>query len=69
MITDSEIKLNGIKALIEKLGLVDAERFIALVRREPFDYTLWRKSLWRGKSVRDISREAMRLRDQEKYTP
>ncbi|TAL38926.1 MAG: hypothetical protein EPN93_03355 [Spirochaetes bacterium] len=62
MITDAEIKQNGIKALIESLGLVEAERFIALLRREPFDYTRWRKNLWEGKSVREISKKAMKFR-------
>jgi hypothetical protein len=66
VITDSEIRLNGIKALIESLGLVEAERFIALIRREPFDYTTWRKRLFRGSTIRDISRDAMRLREQDK---
>jgi hypothetical protein len=66
MITDSEIKQNGIKTLIKNLGLVEAERFIALIRREPFDYTKWRKTLWHGKSVREISNEAMRFRDEVK---
>ncbi|HPJ40132.1 MAG TPA: hypothetical protein PLT75_16955 [Spirochaetota bacterium] len=62
MITDSEIKQNGMKALIENLGLVEAERFIALLRREPFDYTKWRKKLWKDTSVRELSEEAMRFR-------
>ena len=61
MITDSEIKQNGIKTLIENLGLVEAERFIALIQREAFDYTVWRKNLWKGKSVRKISKEAMKF--------
>jgi len=64
MITVFKIKQNGIKILIEKLGLVEAERFIALVRREPFDYTKWRKNLWKGKSVREISEDAMRFRNE-----
>ncbi len=29
-------------ALIACLGYVDAERFIALISRDPFDYTEWR---------------------------
>jgi len=62
MITDSEIRQNGMKALIENLGLVEAERFITLLRREPFDYTEWRRGLWKGKSVRELSNEAMRFR-------
>ncbi len=62
MITDTEIRMNGMKALIDNLGLVEAERFIVLIQREPFDYTKWRESLWKGKTVREISAEAMEYR-------
>ncbi len=60
MITDTEVKMKGIKALTESLGSVNAERFIALILREPFDYTKWQRTLWEGQSVEDISRNAMR---------
>jgi len=36
-ITDNEIKAQGIEALIASLGEVQAERFISLIHREPFD--------------------------------
>ena len=29
--------------LINNLGMVEAERFIMLIQREPFDYTKWQK--------------------------
>jgi len=45
MITDTEIKQRGIKALIADLGNVQAERFISLIIREPFDYTKWQRDL------------------------
>ena len=60
MITDTEVKMKGIKALTESLGNVNAERFIALILREPFDYTKWQRTLWEGQSVEDISRNAMK---------
>lgn len=41
MITDTEIKLKGLEVLINKLGIVEAERFVSLIMREPFDYTKW----------------------------
>jgi hypothetical protein len=62
MITDSEIKLKGCKALVASLGKVDAERFISLIQREPFDYTKWQRDLWDDQSVEEISRNAMKLR-------
>jgi len=35
MMTDTVLKNAGMKTLIEKLGKVEAERFIILVIREP----------------------------------
>ena len=62
MITDEQLKIEGLKALTEALGDVQAEKFIALIMRSPFDYTKWQKKLWAGKSVEDISNAAMELR-------
>ena len=44
MKTEAEIRQVGLRALIEALGAVDAERFIAAVNRDRFDYTEWRKN-------------------------
>ena len=62
MITDEQLKIEGLKALTEALGDVQAEKFIALVMRSPFDYTKWQKKLWAEKSVEEISDAAMELR-------
>ena len=59
-ITDSEIKREGMEALIERLGEVGAERFITLLLREPFDYTEWQKDLWKNVPVRELSARAMK---------
>ena len=53
------IKHEGFQAIFEKLDLVEAERFIALIKRDNFDYTEWRKSLWENMTVEDLSRKAM----------
>ena len=68
MVTDAEIKEQGIEVLIDKLGEIQAERFIALIRRESFDYTKWQKKLWMDKTIEEISSSAMKLRkiEQEK---
>ena len=60
--TDTEIKTVAVRALVDALGNVQAERFIALIRREPFDYTQWHRTLWPDKSVVDISGAAMKNR-------
>lgn len=66
MITDTEIRLRGVEALIQALGEVQAERFISLILREPFDYTEWQQRLWQDRSVEQISRAAMLQRQAEK---
>ena len=59
MRSDTLIRHDGMLALRERLGLVDAEKFIALVRREPFDYTEWQQTLWQDKSVDELFTLAM----------
>lgn len=58
MLTDVELKNNGIKALVDKLGEVEAERFISLINQEKFDYTEWQKKLWKNKSVEELNQMA-----------
>jgi len=46
MLTDTEIKRKGFKILIEKFGEVNAEKFISLINKEPFDYTPGQSTHW-----------------------
>lgn len=62
MSTDTEVRIRGLRALVEALGTVEAERFITLILREPFDYTQWQRQLWAEKSVDEISQAAMAMR-------
>jgi len=62
--TDTEIRIKGLSALTEHLGTVEAERFIALIQREPFDYTNWRRDLFEKQSIEEISTAAHRMRAQ-----
>ena len=68
MKTDTEIRTSGLQLLIQGLGQVEAERFISLILREPFDYTKWQRDLWTDKTVQDLSRDAMRLRSAQQNT-
>ncbi|MBM4053927.1 MAG: hypothetical protein FJ264_04470 [Planctomycetes bacterium] len=63
MITDMEIRIKGLKALTESLGDVEAERFISLIQREPFDYTKWRRGMDEDLSIEEISKRAMAVRN------
>lgn len=66
MKNDTLIRIEGMEALTEKLGMVEAERFIMLIRREPFDYTRWRENLFEGMSVEEISAAAAARRSRRK---
>jgi len=63
MKTESELKLAGVRALIAALGPVDAERFIAALHREPFDYTRWRGDQWQDATVATLAEQARALRE------
>ncbi|MES2707666.1 MAG: hypothetical protein V4726_13820 [Verrucomicrobiota bacterium] len=63
MMTDTEIRVKGITALSASLGTVEAERFIALILREPFDYTRWQSTLFEEHSLTAIHEAASNLRN------
>jgi len=63
MRSDSVLKDDGMRILAEQLGIVDAERFIVLLRRESFDYTQWRQGLYKDVPLNIFLRDAQKLRD------
>jgi hypothetical protein len=65
-LTDTELKIQGMEALLASLGEVMTEKFIVLIRREPFDYTEWQRNLWPNMSVRELSTAAMDWRARSK---
>ena len=66
---DAEIKMAGYEILSRHLGLVEAERFIALIQREKFDYTQWRRNLFTELSGKEISRQAMEFQRRKPVSP
>jgi len=58
MMGDIQIRNEGMKALRERLGIIDAEKFITIIRREPFDYTEWQRDLWKDKTVDELFKAA-----------
>jgi len=60
--TDTEIRVKGVQILAQYLGDIEMERFIALIQREPFDYTQWRQNIDMDESIEEISNQAMNLR-------
>ena len=67
--TDIMIQKKGIEALIKELGNVDAERFINIAIKNPFDYTEWRKTnVHENISVRELSKKAMAVENSQQYS-
>jgi len=60
MYTEMALRDKGMKILVNKLGQVEAERFISLIIREPFDYTEWQRDLFNDMSVKELSNIAMK---------
>ncbi|MDR0581897.1 MAG: hypothetical protein LBG31_02920 [Prevotellaceae bacterium] len=60
MNTEMALRKKGMKTLISNLGKVEAEKFISLIIREPFDYTEWQQNLFSDFSVKELSNLAMK---------
>ncbi len=48
---DMVLEQTAMRCLVDNLGIVQTERFISLMRKDPFDYTKWQRDLWGDKSV------------------
>ena len=62
MKTDTIIRNEGMEILSKYLGMVEAERFIMLIQREPFDYTKWQENLFENMTIEEISKNATEYR-------
>ena len=62
MKTDTLIRLEGMEVLSRHLGIVEAERFIMLIQKEPFDYTKWQEHLFDDMSIEELSKRAAEYR-------
>ena len=63
MSSDVILKDDGMRILSEHLGLVEAERFIVLMNKEHFDYTQWRKGLFKGVPLKTFLENAQKHRE------
>jgi hypothetical protein len=62
MISENVLRKEGYKALSAQLGILEAERFIAIIKRESFDYTKWRENLFSGVPAEEFLRSAANFR-------
>lgn len=66
MKTDFELRSDAMQLLRSQLGLVESERFIALISRPSFDYTRWRQNQWTDTTVTELAERSRNLRQNKK---
>lgn len=64
MRTESEIRMQGMQALIGSLGLIEAERFLIAINQDKFNYTEWRRNGLPDMSIEEIAAQADQLSKQ-----
>jgi len=52
--SDSILRVSGMRALNDILGEVNAEKFIYLINKDNFDYTEWQKDLYQDMNTDEI---------------
>ena len=57
--TEAEVMQLGMEYLVQKLGIIDTERFISKLLRERFDYTEWRKNYFADMDLETLHKEAV----------
>jgi hypothetical protein len=56
-LSEKELREQAVRALSDRLGPVDALRFLALISREPFDYQQWRENYFARYGVDELLKE------------
>jgi hypothetical protein len=59
--TDKELQKKGLQILARDLGIVEAERFVYLLMKEPLDYTEWRRKAFADLMLEDTIRAASEI--------
>ena len=49
----------GMRCLVEKLGVVATEQFISIILREKFDYTKWQRTMFDVMDSDDFNQAAI----------
>lgn len=65
MKSDAEIRQEGMRALILSLDSVEAERFVASISKDRFNYTEWRRTALLETDVAELSQRAAAFSKQQ----
>lgn len=68
MYSTVEIMDKGLACLVEKLGILNAEHFIATIKRENFDYTAWQREYFDQMKPGQFHKEALEYAESHPHT-
>ncbi|MCM1194139.1 MAG: hypothetical protein NC389_17165 [Acetatifactor muris] len=58
----------GFACLVDHLGVIDAEYFISLIKRDDFDYTVWQREYFDEMKPGEFAAKASAYADSHPYT-
>lgn len=62
-----EIMNRGMQCLLEKLGVVETEKFISVIIREKFDYTKWQQEYFDAMTPEQINSAAAQYANEHPF--
>jgi hypothetical protein len=66
MQSETTLRTKAMEVLVDNLGIVDAERFISIIKRDKFDYTEWQRDLYKNESIEEIYNKAVEFQKQKR---
>ena len=63
----ADIMNKGMQCLLEKLGVVETEKFISVIIREKFDYTQWQQEHFDALTPEQINTEAKKYAEEHPF--
>ncbi len=58
----------GFACLVDNMGVIDAEYFISLIKRDDFDYTVWQREYFDKMEPGEFGEKASAYADSHPYT-
>ena len=68
MVNAIDILVQGFACLVDNKGVIDAEYFISLIKRDDFDYTVWQREYFDKLKSGEFAAKASAYADSHPYT-
>ena len=68
MVNAIDILDQGFACLVDNMGVIDAEYFISLIKRDDFDYTVWQRKYFDKLNPGEFAAKAAAYADSHPYT-